>query len=76
MNDPFQHLNDGLSLMRMQNELMAKDAQIDRLQRQVESLREAGDKIWYCLRHIKSVHADEIKDSTDKWNEARNGIIK
>lgn len=72
----YDPLGDAFSLMRMQSELMAKDAEIDKLRHQVEALREAGDSMWYCFRHLKRVNKSEIEDAIDDWNYARNGVTK
>ena len=42
------------------------------LERKLAGLREAGDGLWYCLRHLKRVSADEIAEAVEDYTEARD----
>ena len=37
-----------------------------------EALREAGDALWYCLRHLARIEAEEIAEAIEDWQEARD----
>ena len=40
----------------------------------IEALREAGDGLWYCLRHRDAVSPEERNDYIMEWTETRDGI--
>jgi len=75
-------LNDALRQLQTSNELVAAKVTIERLNAEVkkleselksrigiaDGLREAGDDLWYCLRHRQEDPADAI----DNWKEARD----
>jgi hypothetical protein len=75
-------LNDAIKNLQTHNELLAAKATIQRLEAEVcklnaelktksgiaDGLREAGDDLWYCLRHRQEDPADAI----DNWKEARD----
>ena len=65
MEDAFKSLHQG-------NLLAAKDARIKQLEERLEALREAGDDIWYCVRHAQTVNPQELIEAIDHWQEARN----
>jgi hypothetical protein len=61
------------------SEVQKAEAQVDILTRRVSDLehklaglREGGDGLWYCLRHLKRVSADEIADAVEDYTEARD----
>jgi hypothetical protein len=35
-------------------------------------MREAGDAIWYCVRHAQTVDPAELLEAISDWQEARN----
>ena len=70
--DPFGFLNDAIKAAHAKNELMAANARIKQLEERLEGMREAGDGLWYCIRHAKSVDIAEISDAVEDWKEARN----
>jgi len=45
---------------------------VDTLEHRVEGLREAGDDLWYCVRHAARVDAETLIDAVDDWKTARN----
>jgi hypothetical protein len=65
MEDAFKSLHQG-------NLLAAKDARIKQLEERLEGMREAGDAIWYCVRHAKRVDPAELIEAIEDWQEARN----
>ena len=44
----------------------------ERLVHRIEALREAGDDLWYCLRHKGAVSPEERNDAVQEWQEARD----
>ena len=70
--DPMAFLNNAIAHAHAQNELMAANARIKQLEERLEGMREAGDQLWYCVRHAQRIHADELIDAIEEWQEARN----
>jgi hypothetical protein len=54
--------------------ITAKDARIKQLERQVAALREAGDGLWYVIRHEGRVDAADRTEAIEDWQEARNNV--
>ncbi len=69
MSDP---IGDAFKALHQGNLLAAKDARIRQLEERLEGMREAGDQLWYCVRHAQRIHADELIDAIEEWQEARN----
>jgi len=69
MSDP---LEDAFKSLHQGNLLAAKDARIKQLEERLEGMREAGDAIWYCVRHAKRVDPAELIEAIEDWQEARN----
>jgi len=70
--DPFAFFNDAIKAAHTQNELLAANARIKQLEERLEGMREAGDAIWYCVRHAKRVDPAELIEAIEDWQEARN----
>ena len=70
--NPFDPVSAAMGAMHGQNLLAAKDARIKQLEERLEGMREAGDAIWYCVRHAKRVDPSELQDAIEEWKEARN----
>ena len=70
--DPFDPVNAAFNALHGQNLLAAKDARIRQLEERLETLREAGDALAYCFRHLQTITPEEIMDATREWQEARN----
>lgn len=70
--DPFDPVGAAMAAMHQANLLAAKDARILQLEERLEGMREAGDQLWYCIRHAKRIDADEVKEAIEDWQEARN----
>ena len=69
MNPIDDILKQAIDNLQKHNELEAAKATIARLEHKVKALREAGDDLWYCLRHRNEDPADAIEE----WTEVRNG---
>ena len=69
MSDPSE---DAFKSLHQGNLLAAKDARIRQLEERLEAMREAGDAIWYCVRHAQRVHPEELIEAIEDWQEARN----
>lgn len=72
MSDPLDPINAAFGALNAQNMLAAKDARIRQLEERLEGMREAGDALWYCVRHAQRIHADELIEAIEEWQEARN----
>jgi hypothetical protein len=70
--DPFAFFNDAVKAANAQNELLAAQARIKQLEERLEGIREAGDAIWYCVRHATEVAPQEIVEAIEDWQVARN----
>jgi len=70
--NPFDPISAAMGAMHGQNLLAAKDARIKQLEERLEAIREAGDAIWYCVRHATEVAPHEIVEAIEDWQEARN----
>ena len=69
MSDPIE---DAFKSLHQGNLLAAKDARIKQLEERLEGMREAGDAIWYCVRHANRVDPAELLEAIEDWQEARN----
>ena len=69
MSDP---IDDAFKALHQGNLVAAKDARIKQLEERLEAMREAGDAIWYCVRHAQRVHPEELIEAIEDWQEARN----
>jgi hypothetical protein len=49
------------------------EGQITGLRHRAEALREAGDELWFCLRHAKRLTHAEIQEAVEDWQAARDG---
>jgi hypothetical protein len=70
--NPFDPVSAAMGALHGQNLIAAKDARIRQLEERLEGMREAGDQLWYCVRHAQRIHADELIDAIEEWQEARN----
>lgn len=53
-------------------EIAILKAEVQRLRHRAESLREAGDELWFCLRHTKSLSHAEIQEAVEDWQYMRD----
>jgi hypothetical protein len=72
--DPFDPIAGAMRAMHQGNMITAKDARIKQLERQVAALREAGDGLWYVIRHEGRVDAADRTEAIEDWQEARNNV--
>jgi hypothetical protein len=70
--NPFDPISAAMGAMHGQNLLAAKDARIKQLEERLEGMCEAGDAIWYCVRHANRVDPSELMEAIEDWKEARN----
>jgi hypothetical protein len=70
--DPFDPISAAMGALHGQNLSAAKDARIKQLEERLEGMREAGDALWYCIRHAKRIDPSELVDAVQEWQEARN----
>jgi len=63
------HASLAANVLRLGNELRDMAKELEKTKRLAESLREAGDEIWYCYRH-----REPLADAIAEWVEARDGI--
>jgi hypothetical protein len=72
MSDPFDPIEAAMRNLHNANLLAAKDARIRQLEERLEGMREAGDQLWYCVRHAQRIHPEELIEAVEEWKEARN----
>jgi hypothetical protein len=70
--DPMAFLNEAIANAHTKNELIAANARIKQLEERLEGMREAGDELWYCVRHAQRIDADALIEAIEEWQEARN----
>ena len=70
--DPMAFLQNAIAQAHTQNELVAATARIKQLEERLKGMREAGDALWYCIRHAQRIHPEELIDAVQDWQEARN----
>ena len=46
--------------------------EVQRLKHRAGGLREAGDELWFCLRHTKRLSHAEIQEAVEDWQVARD----
>lgn len=81
MNKPFnlnEFIDKAVADAHRQNELVSKAGEVDRLRAEVQRLRhkvaelqEAGDLLWYSLRHFSRENAAERQEAMDDWRDSR-----
>jgi len=45
---------------------------IKQLEERLQTMREAGDILWYCVRNAQRINATELVEALDEWRKARN----
>jgi hypothetical protein len=53
-------------------EIASLKAEVQRLKHRAEGLREAGDELWFCIRHAKSLSHAEVQDAVEDWQHMRD----
>ena len=46
-------------------------AEVERLKHRAEGLREAGDELWFCIRHGKRLTHAEVQEAVEDWQDMR-----
>jgi hypothetical protein len=68
--------DDIVKLAKHVSDLIAENtalqARVERLEGFNEAMREAGDEIWYCVRHAQRVDPQDLIDAIEGWRDARN----
>jgi len=62
-------INAGMNNRRADNE--KNEARIKQLEERLEAMREAGDDLWYCVRHAPSVDPAKLMEAIADWQEMR-----
>jgi len=52
-------------------EIASLKAEVQRLKHRAEGLREAGDELWFCIRHSKSLTHAEVQEAVEDWQDMR-----
>jgi len=52
-------------------EITALKAEVQHLKHRAEGLREAGDELWFCIRHAKSLSHAEVQEAVEDWQDMR-----
>ena len=68
---PFDPIGDAFKQLALSNQLAAAQARIAELERNNELMREAGDEIWYVLRHATEVTPEDIMNACQQWADKR-----
>jgi hypothetical protein len=68
---PFDPIGEALKNIDRINQLAAAEARIKQLEERNELMREAGDEIWYVLRHADKVTAEDIMNACQQWADKR-----
>lgn len=70
--DPMAFLNEAIANAHAKNEVIAANARIRQLEGRLETMRDAGDAIWYCVRNAETAKPEELIEAIAGWQEARN----
>jgi hypothetical protein len=68
---PFDPIGEAMKNLERINELAAANARIKQLEERNEQMREAGDNIWYVVRHAAQVKPEDIIEACTEWQEKR-----
>jgi len=68
---PFDPINEAMKNLERINELAAANARIAQLEERNEQMREAGDNIWYVVRHAAQVKPEDIIEACTIGQEKR-----
>ena len=52
-------------------EITKLKAEVQRLKHRAEGLREAGDELWFCIRHGKRLSHAEVQEAVEDWQDMR-----
>jgi len=68
---PFDPIGEAFKNLNTANELAAAKARIAQLEERNEQMREAGDNIWFVVRHAAQVKPEDIIEACTEWQEKR-----
>ena len=68
---PFDPIGEAMKNLERMNQLAVAEARIAQLETHNEQMREAGDQIWYVLRHAPEVTAEDIMEACRNWADKR-----
>jgi hypothetical protein len=68
---PFDPIAEAMANIQRINELAAAKARIAQLEKANEEMREAGDELWYVVRHAPECEPQDIIDACSKWADKR-----
>ena len=68
---PFDPIGEAFKNLNTANELAAAQARIAQLEERNELMREAGDELWYVIRHATDVGPQNIIDACQQWADKR-----
>lgn len=70
-NEGFDPIKDALENIQRINQLAALQSKVRILEARLEALREAGDELWYVVRHSEKVATSDFIDACNEWRAAR-----
>lgn len=68
---PFDPIGEAMANIQRINELAAAKARIAQLEERNEFMREAGDQLWYVVRHAPDCTPQDIIDACQQWADKR-----
>jgi len=68
---PFDPIGEAMKNLERINELAAAKARIAQLEERNEFMREAGDQLWYVVRHAPECEPQDIIDACSTWADKR-----
>lgn len=70
-DQPFDPIREAMENIQRINQLAAANARIAELEKRNEQMREAGDELWYVVRHAPECEPQDIIDACQKWADKR-----
>lgn len=68
---PFDPIGEAFKNLNTANELATAKARIAQLEERNEFMREAGDQLWYVVRHAPECSPQDIIDACQQWADKR-----
>ena len=68
---PLDPIGEAMKNLERINQLAAANARIAELEKRNEQMREAGDELWYVVRHAPECEPQDIIDACQKWADKR-----
>jgi hypothetical protein len=60
-----------MAVAACETEITTLKAEVERLKHRAEGLREAGDELWFCIRHAKRLTHAEVQEAVEDWQDMR-----